>query len=83
MKILKYVTVETEIEVDVSAADIAAVLAEEEPISARQALHAIGNAANVIKAVTPAMIDQMGGPARALISGFLKEQAERFSMPKQ
>ena len=77
MKIPKLVTVETEIEVDVCAEDIAAILAEE-PITSRQALACINNAASVIKGLTPEMIQQMGEPARKVISGFFKEQAERF-----
>lgn len=78
MKIPKFVTVETEIEVDISAEDIAAVLAEE-PINSRQALICINNAAAVIKGLTPQIIDDMGLSARKVIAQFFTEQATRFN----
>jgi len=77
MKIPKLVTVETEIEVDVCAEDIAAILAEE-PATSRQALIAINNAAAVIKGLSPEMIEQMGAPARKTIADFFTDQAARF-----
>ncbi len=78
MKITKLVTVETEVEVGISAEDIAAVLAEE-PVTSRQALIAINNAAAVIKGLSLEMIEAMGEPARKTIAAFFAEQAERFS----
>lgn len=81
MKIQKFVTIETEVEVSVSAEDIATIFAEE-PITSRQALLTISNAAAVIKGLTPEMIEQMGNPARKTIADFFREQADRF-MPNK
>lgn len=81
MKILKYITVETETEVDVSSEDIAAAFAET-PEGHRHALAGINNAAAFIKAITPEMIAEMGG-ARPTIAKFFREQAERFEVNDQ
>lgn len=80
MIVRKFVSLETEVEVSISAEDVAATLAEE-PISSRQALLAINNAAVVIKGLSQEMIDQMGEPARKTIAEFFTDQAARFSPP--
>jgi hypothetical protein len=78
MKIPKFVSVETEIEVDICAAIIASILAEE-PVGSRQGVVCINNFAAVLKGFSPEMIDQIGLPARKVIADFFREQAIRFS----
>jgi len=52
MKIPKFVSVETEIEVDICAAIIASILAEE-PVGSRQGVVCINNFAAVLKGFSP------------------------------
>jgi hypothetical protein len=78
MKISKWIQVEQEVEVEVSAEDIASAFAED-PYTSRQALVAINNFAQVLKGLTPDMIEDMGAPARTTIAAFFTEQAARFN----
>ena len=78
MKIQKLITVETEIEVEICAEEIAGIFAEE-PVTSHQAKIAINNFAAVVKGFTPTMIEEMGAPVRKVISDFFKEQSERFT----
>tara|TARA_R110002050_G_scaffold191532_6_gene326338 strand:- start:5175 stop:5420 length:246 start_codon:yes stop_codon:yes gene_type:complete len=78
MKVTTVVSLEPqEVEVSVSAEEIAAALAEE-PLGVRHALVGINNAAQFVKAITPEMIAEMGPGPRQTIAAFFAEQAERF-----
>jgi hypothetical protein len=77
MKVPVLVSFEQEVEVSVTAEDIARALAED-PKSSQHALRGISNAAAFIKAIPEEMIKEMGDPARRTIATFFTEQAKRF-----
>jgi hypothetical protein len=77
MKIPKMVTVEQEIEVEVTTEDIACCIAEETD-SQRSVLLGINNCAKFLKAVPDGMIAGLNDKQREVIATFLREQAGRF-----
>lgn len=82
MKITKYITVETEVEVDVSTQDIAQHLDYIDCWDDRVAavLKWLNSIARVFRAIPDAEIVQMTPAQKKLIGEFLKEQAERFAV---
>ena len=77
MKILKLVTVEQEVTVHVTAADIAQALIEDGDES-ENALEAINNIACFLNGLPDSRIKGMNNAQRELIGVFLREQAVRF-----
>lgn len=78
MKIPKYVTLEQEIEVDVSAEDIAAAIVED-PNRVHTCMVGINNFASFAKSIPDPVISEMSGGARKTIGDFLRGLSERFS----
>lgn len=81
MKIPKYIDIQQEIEVDVTAEEIAQAFADS-PDSFRHAISGINNCARFVKAITPEMVAEMNEPTRKCIADFFAEQAARFSSNK-
>jgi len=77
MKITKWITVETEVEVDVSAEDINSALYGETD-SAHHVLEGINNFARYCKAVKSETIAEMKATQRAVIADFLRKESERY-----
>lgn len=77
MKIAKWVTVEQEIEVDVSAEDIATALYAEND-SAHQVMQGVNNFARYCKAIKPETIEELKDTQRAVIADFLRKEADRY-----
>lgn len=78
MKIEKLVTLDTEIEVNISLDDIAAAI-EEETDSMPGVLSGLNNVAIFLNAIPDSLITEMNDKQKALVKAFLTENAARFS----
>ncbi len=81
MKILKLVTVEREIEVEVCAEDIARAIADD-PEREKSCLLGINNFAAFARSIPDLVIEGMTEGLRKTIAAFLQQQATRFQ-PKR
>jgi hypothetical protein len=79
MKILKTVTVDQEVEIDVDTEAIACCIAED-PDSLRQVMRGINNCASFLKAIPDSLIAELTPAQRQLIEDFLRTQAARYSV---
>lgn len=82
MKIPKIVSIDTEVEVDVTFDDIVSCLVHEVE-SPAQILQGINNCSKFLKAIPEESVKAMTEGQRALVSKFFLEQSERFSNNKQ
>lgn len=78
MKIHKFVTVEKEIEVDISAEDISDALYAEED-TAHHVIQGLSNFACYCGAVKPETIAELKDTQRIAIADFLRKEANRYS----
>jgi hypothetical protein len=78
MKIPKSITVETEVEVDISTEDILTHL-QAEPLTETQLLTAVNNVARFLNLVPDALIANLKPGAKETISNFFLKQSQRFS----
>ena len=77
MRVTKRISVETEVEVDVSAEDCARAIAED-PESKHTVLLGIDTAARFLRAIPDDLISEIPDEAKKVISDFLDEQRKRF-----
>jgi hypothetical protein len=77
MKIMKYVSVDTEIEVNINPTDFLASIAKT-PDSLSTSLYALNNIASILKAISDDLIRQLNVKQREIICSFLTEQASRY-----
>jgi len=70
---------EMEVDVSISTEDITAALFEE-PDNPRMVMIGVNSCAQFLKAITPAMIDEMNFAQRQIVRNFLTEQAARFHL---
>lgn len=77
MKIVKYVTLDAEVEVHVSIDDVTAAIAEEAD-AVPGVMRGLNNVALFLKAIPDQMVAEMNDSQKALVKSFLTEQAARF-----
>jgi hypothetical protein len=82
MRVRTWIEVEQEVEVNVSAADVTQMLSEE-PDGDRAAMMGLNNCAFFMRAIPDTIIAEMSEEKRAIIRGFLEEQAARYSVSTQ
>lgn len=80
LQVTKWVEVETEVIVHVSASDIASALTGEAD-SVRAALTCLNSVACFMRALPDEIVTQMTGEQRALVYDFLHKQSQRFGAP--
>jgi hypothetical protein len=80
MIIKTQVTVDQEVEVNVTTEDIACCIGED-PDSMRQVLRGINNCATFLKAIPDTIISNMTAAQRQLLHDFLRKEAGRFVTP--
>lgn len=82
MKVKKVITVETEVEVDLDAADIRAAIldGEEECEPEGSVLRSLNSIAAYMKAVPDEVIGKVSPEVRAAAAKFFREQADRYAV---
>lgn len=80
MKVTKWVEVETEVTINVSASDIASALAGEAD-TVGGAMMCLNSVACFMNGLTDEVIAQMKDGPRAFVYDFLQRQAQRFAPP--
>lgn len=81
IRLTKFVDVEAEVTVDVSATDIAEALRADAD-SVRAAMHCLNSVACVMNGITDEIIAQMSEQNRTMVLEFLRTQSGRFAAPE-
>lgn len=78
MKIKKWVSVEAEVEVDVTMDDIRAELCADGNENETECLRILNRCGSAMKAIPDATIAKMTAAQRNVVASFFKEQSERY-----
>lgn len=78
MKVLKYVSMEQEVEIDLDSEDISMALGGLAINDTRSLMHLLNQVAITLKAVSDDVIAGMSGINRKIVKNFLEEQAVRY-----
>jgi hypothetical protein len=78
MRILKQIEVSQEVEIDVTAEDIACAIMRQDQDRLGAVMMGLNGCAQWLKAVPDFMIEAMNDAQRETIAGFLQAQADRF-----
>lgn len=78
MKVLKYVSISKEVEIDFDSEDISMVLGGLAINDTRSLMYLLNQVAITLKAVSDDVIAGMSGMNRKIVKNFLEEQAVRY-----
>ncbi len=81
LKIYKTVSIEQEVEVDITTEEISKALHVEDPQSLSHALVMLNDVAKVLNGIPDDIIKQMHASQRKVIADFLRAQLERYKEP--